>query len=145
MIDLLALDRGPLRRLFAGADTVVHCGFAQPPPDLHSKAQIALNSAGGADLANSSVDSEVMFAAEHSNVLMAFNILQTAVEAQVRRVVMASSNHASDYHEELILAGRYDTIDPNDRALSDNYYGWAKIACESFLQCTPRNKHLHAN
>ena len=72
-----------------------------------------------------------MFQAEHDNVRMAFNVLQTALEVGVRRVVMASSNHASDYHEELILAGLSDTVDPNGRALSDNYYGWAKIAYEN--------------
>eukprot|EP01050_Picozoa_sp_SAG11_P018715 SAG11_NODE_2874_length_2880_cov_2.944624_3_plen_59_part_00 len=57
---------------------------------------------------------------------MAFNIYQTALEEGVRRVVMASSNHAADFFEPHILEGTADTIDPETRALSDNFYG-----CES--------------
>jgi hypothetical protein len=35
----------------------------------------------------------------------------------------------------MILKGEYDTIDPDGLARSDNYYGWAKIACEWCLFC----------
>jgi hypothetical protein len=45
-------------------------------------------------------------------------------------VVVASSNHAADYYESLILDGEWDFVNPNDRALSDNYYGWAKETYE---------------
>jgi hypothetical protein len=61
---------------------------------------------------------------------MAYNIYQTALEEGVRRVVVASSNHAADYYEPLILDDRWDFVDPNGRALSDNYYGWAKAVYE---------------
>ena len=60
---------------------------------------------------------------------MAFNVFQTAVEEGVTRVVMSSSNHAADFWEPQILEGTHDTIDPDGLARSDNYYGWAKIAC----------------
>jgi hypothetical protein len=61
---------------------------------------------------------------------MAYNIYQTALEEGVRRVVVASSNHAADYYEPLILDGKWDFVDPNSRAQSDNYYGWAKEVYE---------------
>jgi hypothetical protein len=49
----------------------------------------------------------------------------------VRRVVVASSNHAADYYEPLILAHKQDVVDPTvGRPLSDNYYGWAKEVYE---------------
>jgi nucleoside-diphosphate-sugar epimerase len=48
----------------------------------------------------------------------------------VRRVVVASSNHAADYWEPMILDGGLEGIGPDAPALSDNYYGWAKQACE---------------
>ncbi|MCB8961136.1 MAG: NAD(P)-dependent oxidoreductase [Ardenticatenales bacterium] len=51
-------------------------------------------------------------------------------EENVARVVVASSNHAADYYEALILDGKMDFVDPNGRALSDNYYGWAKEVYE---------------
>jgi hypothetical protein len=62
---------------------------------------------------------------------MAYNVYQVAWEEQVRRVVVASSNHAADYYEPLILAHKQDVVDPTvGRPLSDNYYGWAKEVYE---------------
>ena len=53
-----------------------------------------------------------------------------AWEENVPRVVVASSNHAADYYEPLILENRWDVVTPDMRALSDNYYGWAKEVYE---------------
>jgi hypothetical protein len=53
-------------------------------------------------------------------VEMAFNVFQTAAEEGVHRVVMASSNHAADYYEELILDHKCDVVDPDGLARSDN-------------------------
>ena len=103
--DLTERNRDAYREHFRGADAVVHCGFV------------------GAD--NPS-DPEQRFQAEFANVGMAYNVYKTALEEGVRRVVVASSNHAADYYEGLILQGAMDFVDPNERALSDNYYGWAK-------------------
>ena len=36
----------------------------------------------------------------------------------------------------MILKGEHDTIDPEGLARSDNYYGWAKIACELLRMVT---------
>ncbi len=106
--DLLNPDRDTYRSHFTGVDAVVHFGFA---------------SAGRSDI-------DAYFQAELSNVQMAYNVYQTSVEEGVRRVVVASSNHAADYYEALILDGQRDFIDPDGRAQSDNYYGWAKEVYE---------------
>lgn len=46
----------------------------------------------------------------------------------------------------MILKGEHDTIDPEGLARSDNYYGWAKIACEYVVLAFPHSKHflIHA-
>ena len=112
LADLTERERDNYRHHFTGADAVVHLGFvgnpdpgAPQPPDER-------------------------FHNELANVQMAYNIYQTSLEERVRRVVVASSNHAADYYEPLILDGTWDFVNPDDRALSDNYYGWAKEAYE---------------
>ena len=104
--DLLNRDRDTYRHYFRGADAVVHSGFVRVD------------------------DPAQRFYAEHANIEMAYNVYQTAWEENVRRVVCISSNHAADYYERLILKNEWDFLDPDDRALSDNYYGWAKEAYE---------------
>lgn len=106
--DLTDENRDTYRHLFTGQDAVVHFGFvrwAEDTPEAH-------------------------FISEFANVRMAYNIYKTSLEEGVKRVVVASSNHAADYYEELILDGEMDYVDPNQRALSDNYYGWAKEVYE---------------
>ena len=107
--DLTDPDRDQYRAHFQGADRVVHCGFV---------------SSAGADTP------DARFRAEMANVRMAYNVMQVAWEEGVSRVVMASSNHAADYYEPLILDGTRDFVHPQDKALSDNYYGWAKETYE---------------
>jgi len=109
IVDLLNRDRDAYRNHFQGVDAVVHCGFvrAEDPSNPNQR-----------------------FWAELANVEMAYNVYQTAWEEGVRRVVVASSNHAADYYEPMILDGEWDFVAPEMRALSDNYYGWAKEAYE---------------
>ena len=106
--DLTDVNREAYRPYFRGQDAVVHFAFIQPVDKT----------------------AEARFRSEYANVGMAYNVYQTALEEGVRRVVVASSNHAADYYEPLILAGAMDYVDPNQRALSDNYYGWAKEVYE---------------
>lgn len=108
--DLINPDRDAYRHHFEGMDAVVHLGFTRPEdPD----------------------DPEQRFRAEFDNVGMAYNVYQVSWETDVRRLVVASSNHAADYYEPLILAHKKDFVDPVDeRPLSDNFYGWAKEAYE---------------
>jgi nucleoside-diphosphate-sugar epimerase len=103
--DLTDVNRDVFRHLFTGVDVVVHCAFIRSKADAH-------------------------FRAEFDNVGMAYNVYQTAVEEGVQRVVVASSNHAANYYESLILDGTMDSVDPDQRALSKSYYGWAKEAYE---------------
>ena len=110
--DLVERNRDHYRHHFQGADAVVHFGFVGNS-----------NPAAGNE-------ADTRFWNEFANVQMAYNIYQTALEEGVRRVVVASSNHAADYYEPLILDGKMDFVDPNGRALSDNYYGWAKEVYE---------------
>jgi nucleoside-diphosphate-sugar epimerase len=110
--DLVNRDRDSYRHHFQGADAVVHFGFVG-------------NS--NPSVGNSS---EQRFWDELANVEMAYNLYQTCLEEGVRRVVVASSNHAADFYEPLLLDGTMDFVYPNGRALSDNYYGWAKEAYE---------------
>jgi hypothetical protein len=108
--DLMVADRDTYRRHFRGADAVLHFGFVR---------------------AQDAQDSDARFRAEFANVEMAYNVYQTAWEEGVRRVVVTSSNHAADYYERLILDHRHDFVYPDTFALSDNFYGWAKIAYET--------------
>jgi len=104
--NLLDRDRDAYRHHFRDVYAVVHSGFVRAE------------------------DPEQRFSAELANVEMAYNVYQVSWEENVRRVISISSNHAADYYEALILDGAYDFVDPDDRALSDNYYGWAKEAYE---------------
>ena len=107
--DLMQRDRDSYRHHFRGTDAVVHLGFTR-----------------AADKSDPVQD----FYAELSNVEMAFHVYQTAHEEGVRRVVVASSNHAADYYEPLILDKKWDIVTPEMRPFSDNFYGWAKEAYE---------------
>ena len=115
LCDLTNPDRSAYRKLFQGADCVVHNGFALAP---------------GLDATTWDINTEDKFRLEYKNIGMAYNVFQAAHEAGVKRVVMASSNHAADYYERLIWAGKFDTVTPAIAPYSDNYYGWAKVAYE---------------
>jgi NAD dependent epimerase/dehydratase family len=113
--DLTNPDRNAYRSHFRGADAVIHCAFVSAP---------------GLD-ANTFMDStDAKFWAEHQNVALAYNVYRTALEEGVRRVVVASSNHAADYYERLIWAGKMEMVTPDMPPRSDNWYGWAKAAYE---------------
>lgn len=113
--DLASDDRDGYREHFRGADAVFHSAFVSAP---------------GLDASNFLDNSEAKFRAEHRNVAMAYNVYMTALEEGASRVVVASSNHAADWYERLIWAGRFDVVTPDMPALSDNWYGWAKAAYE---------------
>jgi nucleoside-diphosphate-sugar epimerase len=110
--DLLTERLDDLRPHFRGVDAVVHLGYYRPP-------DLGVSGAGK------------QYRDERPNVDMAENVYRLALEEGVRRVVVASSNHAADWYEHQILARRLDGIGPDDPPKSDNYYGWAKIAYEA--------------
>lgn len=115
LADLTNPDRDTYRHHFRGADAVIHCGYLSAP-DL--------------DATTWQEVSDPKFWAEHQNVALAYNVYRTALEEGVRRVVAASSNHAADYYERLIWAGKLELVTPDMPPRSDNFYGWAKAAYE---------------
>ena len=113
--DLTEPDRSKYRQHFRGADAVIHCGYVR---------------AAGLDATTWQDNSDAKFRAEHANVALAYNVYRTALEEGVRRVVMVSSNHAADYYERLVWAGKLDMVTPEMPPRSDNWYGWSKAAYE---------------
>ena len=113
--DLSNPDRSVYLEYFNGADAVLHCAFVSPP---------------GLDAANWQDHSDSKFQAEYVNVGMAYNVYRAAQEAGVQRVVVASSNHASDYLERLIWSDRLELVTPQMAPYTDNFYGWSKVAYE---------------
>jgi hypothetical protein len=110
--NLLADGDDDLRPHFAGIDAVVHLGYYRPPG-------LGVTGAG-----KSYLD-------ERPNVDMAERVYRFALDANVGRVIVASSNHAADWYEPLLHARTLDVVGPGDLPKSDNYYGWAKIAYEA--------------
>ena len=91
VLDLIDPDRSKYARYFEGVDAVVHLGYKRrsgPNPLEH-------------------------FFDEKQNVEMAYNVFRTAYEAGVKRVVMASSNHAADWYEHALIHQRaMEVLDP---------------------------------
>jgi hypothetical protein len=114
--DLSDPDRARYRSLFEGIDTVVHLGYRHP------------GQPGGWGGDVPAID---RFDTELGNVRMAQNVYRSAYDAGVRRVVMASSNHAADWYEHALVHARLrELVSPADLPLSDNFYGWAKAGYE---------------
>ena len=115
LADLTNPDRNAYREHFKGADAVIHCGFVNAP---------------NLDATTWQENSDAKFWAEHKNIALAYNVHRVALEERVRRVVVCSSNHAADYYERLIWAGKMEMVTPEMPPRSDNWYGWAKAAYE---------------
>ncbi|MFN8634406.1 MAG: NAD(P)-dependent oxidoreductase [Chloroflexota bacterium] len=133
VVNLASDDDAAVRPLFSGADTVVHLAYNRPS-NANLNPQTGFMTRGYVD--------------ERVNVDMAQRVFQLAMEEGVRRVVMASSNHAADWYEHIIHPGLMDVVDP-DRTppKSDNYYGWAKLAYEAlgFMFATGANGRVVEN
>ncbi|MGE3272880.1 MAG: NAD-dependent epimerase/dehydratase family protein [Chloroflexota bacterium] len=114
VVDLLGGPDSEIRPLFTGCDAVVHLAY-------HRGSLATGPSGAGRDYED-----------ERPNVDMANRVLRLALEEGVRRVVIASSNHAADWYEELLHVGKMDMVDPDHTpSKSDNFYGWAKLAHEA--------------
>jgi uncharacterized protein YbjT (DUF2867 family) len=114
VLDLAEDDLGKIRPLFSARDAVVHLGYHSPPRTQEGEDWMTRG-----------------YQDERKNVDMAQRVFQLSLDQGVRRVVMASSNHAADWYEHLIHTGMMDVVDP-DRTppRSDDFYGWAKLAYE---------------
>jgi len=130
IVDLIGDNRDDYRKFFDGVDTVVHLAYKRRKghPIDH-------------------------FVDEKKNVEMAYNVLRCSYDANVQRVIMASSNHAADWYEHALIHNReLDNLDPYTLPLSDNFYGWAKasyehlgfiFACGSLGELAPGRSESH--
>ena len=107
VVDLLDGPDEVIRPLFGGCDAVVHLAY-------HRGSLTTGPSGSGRGYGD-----------ERPNVDMTDRVLRLSLDEGVRRVVIASSNHAADWYEELLHVGKMDVVDP-DRTppRSDNFYGW---------------------
>ncbi len=106
LLDLLTAERSELERLFAGVETVIHCGYIRPRP-------------------------EHVYEDERKNIDMMQRVYDVALGTSVKRVVAASTNQAAKWYEQPYYDGRRDHISPEDYPRPDTFYGWAKAAYES--------------
>lgn len=106
VIDLLDADDTDIARLFAGVDTVVHCGYIRPR-EGH------------------------VYEDERRNVDLMQVVYQAALDHGTRRVVACSTNQAAKWYEQPYYAGRRDRVTPEDYPRPDTFYGWAKAAYEA--------------
>lgn len=114
--DFIDTDRSKYEHLFEGVDAVIHLSYKR-------------SSAGG--VLGDEVPHIERFNVENENVVMANNVYRAAYDAGVRRMVVASSNHAADWYEHaLIHTQKKDIVQPWEYPVSDNFYGWAKAAYE---------------
>ncbi len=107
--DLLQGDDATLVPLFADVDVVVHTGYNRP----------------------AGTDVQALYDGERQNIDMMQRVYRLALEAGVRRVVVASTNQAAKWYEQPYFAGLRDRVSPEDYPRPDNFYGWAKAAYES--------------
>lgn len=114
--DLIDTDRTKYQHLFQEQHAVIHLAYKR-------------SSAGG--IYGSEIPHIERFQTELENVQMANNVYRSAYDAGVKRVVVASSNHAADWYEHALIHERKkEMVFPHEMPLSDNFYGWAKAAYE---------------
>lgn len=115
-ISLLEASDAQMAQLFHGVDAVVHSAYiASAELDVYSLRPPQLD----------------RFEIELDNIRMAQRVYRCALEAGVRRVVVVSSNHASDWYEHTQVHRQLrEMVYPRDLPLSDNFYGWSKASYE---------------
>lgn len=134
-VDLADPDIEKYRAYFRGADTIVH--NARVPNRGDPQYTTGPNLQWLADRPLHPVDGYI---AERKNLDMAFHVYKLALEENVRRVVIASSNHATDWYETKLHFGEMDVVGPETYPKADNFYGWCKISYEAmgFVFATSR-------
>ena len=114
--DLSTADRSAFAGLFEDVNMVIHLGYRRSAP--------------GSNYDNS-VPHIDKFEIEFGNIRMSQNVYRCAHDAGVKRVIVASSNHAADWYEHaLVHKGLKDMVTPYELPLADNFYGWSKACYE---------------
>lgn len=132
VVDLMDRNVDNYRHLFRGVDTVIHNAFYRTPGHISIGPKQWLD-----DQPPNLVDG---YFPERDNLDMAFNVYKLSLEEGVRRVIVTSSNHATDWYETKLHTGELDMVGPETFPLSNNFYGWAKASYEhmGFLFATGR-------
>jgi hypothetical protein len=115
-MSLLDAADADMVQLFEGVDAVVHSAYVPSAErDVYSAFPPQIE----------------RFHAEFENIRMAQRVYRCALQANVQRVVIVSSNHAADWYEHAQVHQRQrDTVYPTDLPLADNFYGWSKASYE---------------
>jgi hypothetical protein len=131
-VDLVNPDIDAYREHFKGVDAIVHNTRSTRPGVSTGAPRQWLKDRPPGDLEG--------YYVERDSLDMAYHVFRLAQEEGVTRVVTASSNHATDWYETKLHDGRMDSCDHTTYPLSDNFYGWAKIAYENlgFIFATGR-------
>jgi len=131
-VDLVNPDIDTYREHFKGVDAIVHNTRSTRPGVNTGAPRQWLKDRPLGDLKG--------YYVERDSLDMAYHVFRLAQEEGVTRVVTASSNHATDWYETKLHDGRMDSCDHTTYPLSDNFYGWAKIAYENlgFIFATGR-------
>jgi len=124
--DVTDPDIEKYRHHFKGAYAVIH--HARVPNQRDPKLTSGPNKQWLAEPAVHPVEG---YLAERTMLDMVYNIYKCALLEGVRRVIVASSNHATDWYESKLHFGKMDVVDHKTYPKSDNLYGWCKIAYEA--------------
>ena len=121
-VDLVNSNRDDYRQYFRGADIIIHAAYTF---------SLRINPDGISSQINHELGDK-RFKRAFDDIQMAHNIYRMALEENIKRVIVFSSNHATDYYEHLIRKGELETVTEDMVPYSDNLYGWSKI-CEEAL------------
>ncbi|MFC7677305.1 NAD-dependent epimerase/dehydratase family protein [Paenibacillus sp. GCM10028914] len=99
IVQLNIVDEAQLRELTQGVDTVLHFAWIKDDGDFLGKVLAG-------------------------NVSGAYKLFEAAVQNGVRRIIFASSNHATGFYKT------YEKIDPDDPYRPDSFYGLSKCYIE---------------
>jgi NAD+ dependent glucose-6-phosphate dehydrogenase len=113
-VDVGDPDIDKYREHFKGVDAIVHNVRSTKPGVKTSAPRQWLKERSGSEPAEG-------YYVERKSIDMAFNVLRLAMEENIRRVVITSSNHAADWYETKLHNGQLDTIGPETYPLSDNF------------------------
>ena len=121
-VDLADADVDAYREHFAGADAVIHNAWISRR-ETPSNAPVQW-------LAERPPNDPDSYYQERDNLDMAFHVFKLALEENIRRLVVTSSNHAADWYETRLHSGALHSVGPDTYPRSDNFYGWAKACYE---------------
>ena len=124
--DLLDPDVEQYRKHFKGADVIVH--NARVSNRGEPNFTTGPNHQWKSGRPTHPVDGYI---SERKNLDMAFHTYKLALQENISRVVIASSNHATDWYETKLHCGKMDMVGPETYPKSDNFYGWCKISYEA--------------